>query len=791
MPPKKRSRSNPEADEVGASQEVDAVHSPTNITTTTTTTSSSSNGNGRKSKTDHESGVSGLAHGGSGAATGGAAAESRQKLPADLEGLVLRSSVIAPDVVGIRCVAVHPGEREMVVVRENGSMILYSIESFQNVPHFQQIRHTGGRANRTITRVRYLPCVRSTFAASYLSGQLVVYCGQTLAPLHVQQRTGGAIWDFCIAGPLLYAAVADGSWQQLRMDCDAAVPTLSLERIIPKVSGADRALSVCCSQKWGIAAGTDDAGNVMAWRIPHDGAGEAGNSSGTRGARPSGLSDHEALWTSRLPKGMGICSAISGAGCSSSASSGGNGPVVAVGTTMGDIVLFDARHGHAIKTFTHHKGPISTLVSSSGEDDGAVLYASGWHESLRSYRCDTDGEWYPAEVKRRTHYHEASELLVLQQHQLILSAARDGTIMYAPLASVFTSPTMYVSVTTQQFAFAKAKNVLLHSRHGRIEGFRTDAALRHWAPLFAHKVHGRFHLQGLWCDEQLHYILFATDERAALLRVCWRDGAEDALALHRIEEAVSLPAGRGVLDCCFVPHSGESAAATATTGSCYVLLDNAVLHITLGEGYPVVSTALHTDGGEGNSDMRPTQLLVGETGDTLVVCGLRGRLTCSTAADGTIDPSSFVWKREPTRMAAAVPTVHLQQHEKMPLSTIVALTNDGRYVAGLDASTPCLLPRTLPHDTRFIARLPPLSSGEDDADGTTATKRRRSALRFLAVFSRGLLYVTESTWHMVNRCTVEAAFVLQDNERVLLLQRNLEGTLEALPLCWKVRRFGN
>ncbi|ESL05555.1 hypothetical protein TRSC58_06791 [Trypanosoma rangeli SC58] len=788
MSPKKRFRSPPTA-KAPVSRESDAAHMAT--TTTVNEANASPLATTAGNSCDRDSALCGPAASvttrGERGVKARDTAEQRQKLSSDLEGLVLRSTVIAPDVVGIRCMAVHPGEKELVLARENGSIVLYGIERFQNVPHFELIRHTGGRTNRTITRLRYLPSKRLLFLASYLSGQLVVYCGETLSPLHVYQRTGGAIWDFCIVGAHIYTAMADGSWRQLRVDYAVAMPTLTLQRIIPKVSGADRALSVCGSEYLGIAAGTDDAGNVVAWRLPHEeGRGEddddiaATTASNRRrkedannnspGARPMSLSDHEALWTGRLPKGMGLCCAVGGG-------AGGGAPVVAVGTSMGDIVLFDAQHGHMLNTFTHHKGPVSTLVGSGG-----VLYASGWHDSLRSYRAGADGEWFPAEVKRRTHYHEVSELLVLQQQQLILSAARDGTVMYAPADFIFTSPAMYLPVTTQKFAFAKAKNVLLQTRHGRIEGFRTDAALRHWMPLFAYKVHGKFHIQGLWCDEHLQYMLFATDERAALLRVCWRDGAEDALALRRIEEVVALPVGWGVLDCCFVQHGdgNGNAEAVATAASCYILLDDTVVHITLAKGYPVVGTALQASDAEPIGTIRPNRLLVTVEGknSSLIVCGRRGRLTCGTAPDGTIDPSSFVWSQESTRMAVSVPA--LGRHA---LPTCVALTDNAQYVAGIETALPSPLPRTLPHDVQFIARLPSLAGGV--AGG------KRDAFRFLACFSRGLMYVTESSWYMLQRCTVEGAFVLKGDTRVLLLVRNLEGTLEALPMCWKVRRFGN
>ncbi|KAG8344340.1 hypothetical protein ERJ75_001595400 [Trypanosoma vivax] len=752
----------------------------------------------------------------------------QQQLPDDLNGVVMCSLAIAPDVSGIRCIAVHPDELEMVLALENGALLLYRIDRFQNVLHFCKVRETGGRANRTTTRLKYLPSHQgsssSLVLASYLSGQFVIYCGETLAPMHVCQRSGGAIWDFCLAGRFVYAAKADGSWHQLSIEYakkakQDITPSLTLQRIIPKVTGSDRALSVCCSLKWRVAAGTDDAGNIVVWRLPPEvcaseesGSTEAltrgdhrdgrrstdGDASDTCGGRPSSLSDHEFMWTSRLAKGMALC-------CVISTSSNNAAPVVAVGTSIGDIVLFDAFHGHAMNTFTHHKGPISTIVVGTevyDKNECGVLYASGWHESLRSYRCGANGEWFPAQVKRRTHYHEVTELVVLHSQQFILSASRDGTLMYSPVSSLFAAPAMYVSVTVQKFAFAKDKNTLLQTRKGCIEGFRTDAALRNWTPFFAYKVHGKYHLQGLWCDDRLHYIVFSTDERAALLRCHWRTGAEHGVGMKGVEEVAALPCGRGILDCCFVQHGGGGGDGEELW-SCYLLLDDAVVQVSLAEGYPIVTTSIATGGNASTvSSMRPTRLFLlppgacsvsaKETSDgcVLMICGRRGWLTCSAAADGTINPNSFTWKMESISLAEKVPLVTARGGSAA--DAVVALTGDQRYVTGLGTSKPLPLPHSLPHDTRFVAclSLDPREAGVGQVRGKGGSVDH-SGPHFIATFSRGLMYVTGKTWKMLKRCTVEAAFVLRGNEKVIVLLRNVEGMLEGLPPCWRVRRFGN
>lgn len=813
----------------------------------------------------------------------------------DLESVVLRSRVIAPEVSGVSCIAVNRKETEMIVARENGSLVLYGLEYFQNLPHFTRIRSTGGRLRRTITRIAFLdlsslvdpastasaPAGRDMrdryFAASYLSGQVVLYDSETLFPLSVYHRTGGAVWDFTvIGGTTLYTAVADGSWHRLRVTMSRHGqqqqhrPTLRLERIIPRITGADRAFSVTASAALGIAVGTDDAGNVHAWRHATD-SGNPGKAEAAHGS----LSSHETLWTCRLPKGMAMCCAIAdGVGTAASDLSPRSSipPAVAVGTSMGDVVVVDALHGHILHTFHTHKGPVSTIVC----DGGHVFYASGWHESLRAFRFSATpegGEWYPAEVKRRTHYHEASQLLVLSQRQLMLSASRDGTVMFSPLAHLFSAPSMYVNTTTQRFAFAAEKSVLLQSRLDRIEAFRMDASMCRWAPLFAQNIHGKYHLNGLWCDARLHFLVFSTDERVVVSRILWRDGAEAALAIRRVEEVLELSAGRGLVDALFVSMresgaaegsgrsererggDGGDAASPSTSpdeGTLHLLFDGYVLSVTLAEGFPVVHTELTSgdrsageEGAEGRAaaSIRPVKLVHrdgkkkngnGNSGGFLTAYGLRGLWYCELTVDGTpnLDTARVVMGAPATYThVAVVPTLRDRGgggastavaaegaspsepcRDSVPATSCVMVglsSADGRYVADTTASSfltatagrrkGLSLPKSLPHDVTFIAaltRAPPTTTTQQQQlrtlkEGEALPKTEEDTVDLVGYFGKGLLYVSRHEWRMVSRTAVEAAFVLRDRRHLLVLERNLEKTLEALPLCWKVRRFGN
>lgn len=663
-----------------------------------------------------------------------------------LLSLLQRSKVIAPDCSGIRAVAVHPDETNFVVARENGSFMRIEVEYFQNMPHFTVVRHTGGCRRRTVTSMHYwkrseryeavqgregegtgntstaaLPfwtVEADVLIVTYLSGQIVLYDSRTLFPIHVHQRTGGALWGSSwvpssLADGRLWTAVGDGSWQQWRLSSVEAVGQtgsggdsgsssssgakygrrvqFELEHVIPRVVGSQRALSVHAHPTSSFVVGTDDGGQVVGCRflppssaLPRKGATTrsslddremerskevdfAGRKRCRRGRDAESVDGHtmrtqgeveaalasslrggggrreggeeskgrvEVLWTSRLPKGIGLCCCVCMGGDVGV-------PVVAVGSTSGDVVLLDLLHDgliHAI--FSHHRGPVSSIVSSVAEKEMA-LYATGWHEALRCYRCDTHHTfsstsatsanawqsvtapavhgrtedrlsssstvvggsnpgggltaWSPAEVKRRTHYHEAMQLVVLPQRHLLLSASRDGTVLYAGLQNLFTAPANYLPLTTQQFAFCRARNMLFSTRYGRIEVFQPDTAGRHWRPVFAYASHGRYHLSGLWCDPHARTLVYSTDERVVVLRVSWtrarpyrpstaevvveedsREDNEEGIegrregemgeVIRRIEEHVQLPANKGLQDVLFYDMVSSPSPALVDEG---------------------------------------------------------------------------------------------------------------------------------------------------------------------------------------------------------------------------------
>ncbi|CCW70927.1 unnamed protein product [Phytomonas sp. Hart1] len=775
-----------------------------------------------------------------------------------MDDFILRTKVIAPDISGIACLAVSPDERVLVVARENASLILYDVAYHQNIPHFTQVRHTGGRTHRTITHVEFIdfsaegpgggggiPASRF-FIASFLSGQLVLFDAASLFPVWVYQRTGGAIWGFTVVGGVhVLAAIADGAWHQLKVHANSTFSggwRLELARVIPGVPGADRALAVAASAGRRLAVGSDDAGNIYAWRFDPDPDAAAAKTPGG-----VGLGRHESLWTTRLPEGMGLCVALTAS-------------AVGVGTSTGDVVILDAHHGVLLHSFSQHKGPVRTILS-----DGDGFYASGWHESLRSYRrglIDADGKeeasgvWYPAEVKRRTHYHEASQLALFSRRRLLLSASRDGTVLYAPLARLFTHPAMYLNATTQAFAFARAKDVLLQARLGRVEAFRMDGHRRFWVPLFAQNIRGGFHLSGLWCDPRLDFFAFATDERVGLCRVRWRRGAEAALAIQRIDEVLELPAERGVVDALFAPALREERESPPTegemtekksprgrAGSLYLLLDDQVVSVTLAEGFPVVRTRLVGDLGAGGprpgppgGDFQGEDGALKAEGAAAFARGLRARRLihspspspgtagglwvygeggvwrCALTPDGTPRLDDATTAADGWRMARAIPTIRRGAGGGASCvedRVIGIAAAEGRYLcrglasfAAEDGPAEVALPTSLPHDVVFIARV----CGDGQVEGGIANapegvaeealrpndrRPREESCRYLGYFSRGLIDAGPRGWKMIGRVSVEAAFVMKDGRHVLVLERNLAKALEALPMCWKVRRFGN
>eukprot|EP00796_Vickermania_ingenoplastis_P013423 gene13423-9234_t len=786
--------------------------------------------------------------------------------PSTVDIPVCLSKVIAPDYSGIRCFAVHASERELVVARENGSLCRLELRHHWNIPHFVPVRHTGGCRQRTYTSLQYMldthPSAdaesaadggsshrQSLLAATTLSGQIILYNSFELFPVYVHHRTGGAIWGAALAGPgRLLTAMADGSWHQLRLVCPAPAGSgkirLDLAYIVPRIPGADRALSVHASTALRVAAGTDDAGNVAGWRLPLE---------------DGGARHVETLWSATLPKGIGLCCCV--------CTGGGVGrPVVAVGSSAGEVVLLDANHGHLCAVYAQHRGPIASIVANAAQ---TALFATGWHESLRSYRCDAVelAEWFPAEVKRRTHYHEAMQLMALPQSQLLLSASRDGTLMYAPLHRLFTAPANYVNVTTQQFAVAAEKNVLLHSRYGRVEAFQPDSGMRHWRPLFAYAVHGKYHVSGLWCDAALRAMVVSTDERVIILSLLWKGGEGErsfrALQLRRVEERANLGAGHGVIDCVMLPASallsqghseppepaatddGEdaapAAAAHAASTHIYLLKDDGILYATADAGAPQVWTPFTALVGRELAPLPRVERLHwipavdvanqghdrrGVVAGHLVASGPDGMVVAPVLLDGSLKAGAGRYRANRIlRLARPVPIIGPGES----LRCYVGFSpSSQRYICGpgvWDVDAPpappsavwpfpksiITLPASLPHDVVFFARLPPscfealshvfhaATVGTHSGDGgaaaeeelTTDSDKKGFQLLLLGHFSRGLILCTERQWRMVKRTSVEAAGILCNGERAVILQRNLEKTLESMPMCWKVRRFGN
>lgn len=917
------------------------------------------------------------------------------------------SKVIAPDVSGIRCLAVSPDSRELVCAREDGSLVRYEVHEFQNIVHFTMLRHSGGRRRRTVTRLHYIPhedsfapvCTSvSTHAvmtaaaaagtnalsqptiattvtrpfrllASYLSGQLVVYDAATLFPLYVHPRSGGAIWDFALASPrVVYTALASNAWHELelmwapqnrtshvidteddmspggldrrrRLTATGAEEAvwqserfrLELRRIVPGVTGAHRALTVTAATEHGFMVGTDDAGHIHAWEHLSTTTMINNNNNNNDKGEEDRKEDKDAnrsgaarsLWTTRLPTGIALCcavvaaspsslsasssaSAVGAAAFASSSSSSVVDVTVAVGTSTGDVVCVGARDGQLRHVFAQHRGPVTTMLV---DRSAATFYASGWHESLRAYRCRWQASsssaaatlssiapapagalvWYPAEVKRRTHYHEATQLAALglpgsfsassSALQLLLSASRDGTLMYARPADLFARPAMYLPVTTQSFAFARRRNVLLQTRMGRVEAFHPDEAVRHWVPVFAHTLASAFHLRGLWCDAALRYFCVATDERVVLVRVVWEGrGAR----VRRLEEVLELPAGRGVWDVCFVEAAEEEeersgggvdrdAAEADESMRVYLLLDDALVlvhpdmaggcatHIRTPLHAPTcwAPTSTHKPHSSSSSSLDTAALelqrvVYDADTATVWVFGRQAVWQCAVSrGDGTPQLDTAHWvtvKHGPFARVVTVPQLCESSHgaahspaEPRPHAhTTGTNTNTEestkqerraasgpcvmglgqacqgnseahtrRYYGDIITETPLALPRTLPQDVQFIAELPAHVSAEyaavlnpsGSSVGRARGKKRprlasgvlpASASRvFLGRFSKGLIVTTAYEWRMVSRMVVEAAFVMRGGRHVLVLERNLEKTLESLPLCWKVRRFAN
>lgn len=645
---------------------------------------------------------------------------------------IFTTPVIAPDPSGIRCIATDALEQHLVVARENGSLTLYKLDLFQNVPHFLVKRSTGGRSQRTIVRLAFVKDGTAILAA-YVSGQIAVLDSRTLLPISVFHRFGGAIHDMVVHNDVVLTACSDGSWRVHHYD--AVRKSLDFVHTAPKVSGSDRAVSVAVSEQLKMAVGGDDAGNIVAWKID-----VAPGAHSTEWVERTAKLQHTQLWSTRIPKGIPMSIAI--------CSAGNVTPIVAVGTSIGDVILIDVALGTMVKRFSQHKGPVSTLTTSQAT---GVIYASGWHESLRCYRYDVqDEEWYPAEVKRRTHYHEASQLLYLNEHHLILSASRDGTIMYAPASTVFHVPAHYLDATGQCIAFASEAEVLLQNRNRTIEGFKMSGTRSHWVPLFSYTLKecdGPFGVHGLWCDKAMDAIAIATDTCLSIVHV-----VHNQSSVTSVKPVLDLELC-GVVDC------------VLDCGNAYVITNDTLLHVTL-------QRLANDDGSTRMVGISASKLLpqdyyggfdaVHTSRGFVVLTGSKGVVRLALLEDGSLDPQAdFAVVNRNTMDNAAVTSS----------STLVGLTDGSTYQA--DSTT---LSKTLPHDTTFIRHI----KGESEGGKV-----------YLGSFSKGLLLASKVTWSMVTRQHLVKAFEMRDPNAVLVVNRNVEASVEALPMCWKVRRFGN
>lgn len=731
--------------------------------------------------------------------------------PANVHLSVLASKVIAPDADGIRCMAASNAEDFLLIARESGSLSLYRLDAHQNTAHFLPVRKHAGRRGRTIQRMHFTEA-DATVILGYLSGQIVVACASTLLPISVMQRSGGAIFDMTRAGPFFITAVADGTWRTLFYDSK----TYEVEhyQTTPKVTGADRALCVAVSSALSMAVGGDDGGNVVAWSFPHV---RSSSQQDNSLEAPQRLADveripHQQLWCCRIAKGFPLALGVV---------SDAFTPCVAVGSSIGDVMLLDVQSGAPFRRFSHHKGPVSTIAVAN-----KMFYASGWHESLRSYRCQEEepssttrqtaprndaagvasssfdapqpasvGEWYPSEVKRRTHYHEASQLLILDKKlQWLLSASKDGTVMHSPVATVFSSASHYLDATSQSFAFATNRNVLVQTRGRHIEAFRMTSSKAHWVPVFSLGVDDdKYGLTGVWCNDNLDVVITATDRRLQVIRVEWPSVGSDSESHEPLHAGVSCGVAASISAAPMQLTCLESKAAVGTidcafdadSGSAYVLCATELVQISIATSSGATTTAPR-EKPVSSVTMVSTTLTeifhfvsVVPAASMIFLAGPKGCVAYPLLPGGFVDTTS-------------TPTIVTT----LPVDSVsggMALVRGKGYIslAGEVDSTEKKFsaPFSLPHDTVFLPH-PVALCGSSSSSG--ASNCSSSSSGRLAYFSKGLITVDEKSWNMVQRVACVKCFQLKDSSSsVLVLERNVEATVEGLPLCWKVRRFGN
>jgi hypothetical protein len=456
---------------------------------------------------------------------------------------------VAPAGLGITASALSKDESRLIAARTNGSLALYRVvlseANERRIFNVLLAANTGGIASSTVLAVTFLGALDEFVLVAFGSGNVGLYESATLAPITMANRTGGVVRSFARADDTsAFAACADGATRRYVVETDEAsrAVRLTVPQTLPKMTDCERALSVAVSAEFGIVVVGDDGRNITAWEL-----------------RPPTERICPQKWTVQLPASYPLALAADRA-------------TVAIGTSMNEVVFVDVEHGVIVNTFEHHRGPVTVLHAAAG-----VFYASGWHESLRAYRAPTRktkasgsaavapttaSDYQPADVKRRTHYHECTSILIGPQTGLALSTARDGTIMFTNLDKLFSHPASYVDSLVSRTAYTlTARELLLTHRDNTVQVYRILATSI--VPLASLAIDGPENVRGLWTDAAGTRLCVATDSRVVVFALTF----EPELNKIRFSRLASSPVP-SVGAACFV---GPSTCVVANKNTFFVL----------------------------------------------------------------------------------------------------------------------------------------------------------------------------------------------------------------------------
>lgn len=661
---------------------------------------------------------------------------------------VMSSAAPSAHAVGIASIALNPKEDRLVAAREDGSLALCKVLPFTGrvMAALVPLTRTGSFDGHSVVKVLYA-LEGSVIIAAYLSGQIVVYDEATLTILYVAERVGGAIWDMTSlrgdnSSEEIICACADGSWYHYQLIFNQDKFQLNLVQVLPKIVGAHRALAVAVCGK--LIVGTDDCSNIVAWPVP-----EKGSRSG----------QHK--WLTRLPKGA----------YAKTIAYDTETNFVVVGTSLGDVAFIRADKGDIVALFTNHQGPITSVISAGAR----TILATGWHESLRAYRF-VEGKWIPSEVRRRTHYHEATQLLHLKKSNVVFGSSRDGTLLIASLADNFGSAPKYVQICPQRYCFAASASVVVTAIGGRVEMYKSNENMSHWNPLAVYAVHGPHGVQGIWCDPQLTKLIVATTTRLIVMSVTRKHST--AISLSKITELPYTNVHSAVLrdnDFYVVHGIGKLSHLAFSSGEDSSNISVIESHIAL----PIKATSIGTLN-EGKA------LLVASSVDNTP------SMKVTLNEDGSF-ASTEAEAIEAFRADLIYDSVGLAMYQRRFFDLAAPRGKEFMYLTS-----------TLPPDTVFISK----------------TQDERGSSLWIGCSLRGLLFCNRNTWWLadeehrnrppatdadtLNRSTTVAlsgprtTFVVgfsaddaESENKVLVLRRDIESEVETLPLMWKVRRFAN